>query len=120
MTDWKRIFKPETLLLLEANWTEQEPRKGRNEFDYRPAAKIFLPWTSGTWLLTELEPDSSLAFGLCDLGHGTPELGYLDLEELNSITGPGGLHAEQDIHWTADKTLSAYATEARQLGYIRA
>jgi Protein of unknown function (DUF2958) len=27
-----------------------------------------------TWLLTELDPDHELAFGLCDLGMGVPRL----------------------------------------------
>lgn len=120
MSDWSKVISPEATAHLEANWVEQQPRKGRNEIDYRPACKVFLPWTSGTWLLTEKEPDSSLCFGLCDLGMGSPELGYVDLEELYSVPGPAGLRVEQDIHFTARKTLSEYADEAINNGCIRA
>lgn len=104
-----------------ANHNEQLPLKGtRNERDFEPVVKCFLPWTSGTWLLSELSPDDGLAFGLADLGFGTPELGYISLDEIWEVVGPGGLRVERDIHWKATKPLSAYATEARQHGHIRA
>ncbi len=103
------------------NHVEQQPLKGtRGERDFPPVCKLFLPWTSGTWLLTELDPDDGLAFGLGDLGFGTPELGYISLDEIYEITGPAGLKVEQDIHFTASKPLSQYATEAREHGHIRA
>jgi hypothetical protein len=103
-----------------ANGREQAPLKGtREERDFHPVCKLFLPWASGTWLLTEMEPDG-LAFGLADLGFGTPELGYVSIDEILEVKGPGGLQVERDIHWKASKPLSEYATESRKLGYIRA
>lgn len=39
-----------------------------------------------TWLLTELDPD--IAFGLCDLGPGFPELGSVQLSDITSVRGP--------------------------------
>lgn len=105
---------------LHANGKEQDPLKGtREERDFFPVVKCFLPWTSGTWLLTEID-DEGLAFGLADLGFGTPELGYISLDELMEIRGPAGLTVERDIHWKATKPLSEYATESRKAGYIRA
>ena len=102
------------------NHTVQQPLKGTpEEQDFQPVCKLFLPWTSGTWLLTEMD-DEGLAFGLADLGFGSPELGYISLDEIMEIRGPGGLRAERDIHWKATKPLSEYATESRKLGYIRA
>jgi hypothetical protein len=44
--------------------------------DFKPIVKLFCPWGGATWLLSELDPDDhDLAFGLCDLGMGFPELG---------------------------------------------
>lgn len=121
MKDWTTVLRRETQIELEQNWIEQQPLKGtRQERDFNPVCKLFLPWTSGTWLLTEKEPGSSLCFGLCDLGMGCPELGYVDLEEIHDVQGPGGLRVEQDIHWRADKPLSAYAAQATAQGYIQA
>lgn len=118
MNGWREMLTPEVVAQLEANHREQEPVKGSNaERDFWPCAKLFLPWTSGTWLLTELEPDG-LAFGLADLGY--PEMGYISMDEIWEVVGPGGLRVERDIHWKATKPLSEYATESRQLGYIRA
>lgn len=118
--NWYNVLKGDTRNKLEANWREQEPLKGtRQEIDFKAVCKLFLPWTSGTWLLTELEPNSSIAFGLCDLGFGTPEIGNVCLRELFSVTGPGNLWVEQDIHFRATKTLSEYAAEAMRIGCIR-
>lgn len=118
--DLEKLLGREAFDQLIANGKEQEPLKGTHaERDFPPACKLFLPWTSGTWLLTEIDSDG-LAFGLADLGFGTPELGYISLDEIWEVRGPGGLRVERDIHWTATKTLSQYATESRHLGFIRA
>ena len=117
---WTKVIKPEDVAALERNWQEQQPRKGLNEVDYLPVCKLFLPWTSGTWLVTEKEPNSSLCFGLADLGMGCPELGYFCLEELYDVVGPGGLRVEQDIHWMPAKTLTGYADTAIKKGWLQA
>ena len=59
-----------------------------------------------------------LAFGLCDLGMGEPELGYVSLNELRTARGKLGLPVERDLHLKADKRISAYADEARSRGHI--
>lgn len=87
--------------------------------DFKPVVKLFCPWGAATWLITELDEDD-IAYGLCDLGQGSPELGYVSLTELREIRGPCGLYIERDIHFTADKTLAQYAEEARGEGRIAA
>jgi Protein of unknown function (DUF2958) len=86
--------------------------------DFKPVVKLFTPDAQCTWLLTELDPDGGLAFGLCDLGLGEPELGYVSLAELATVRGKLGLPIERDMHFDADKTISTYADEARTLGHI--
>jgi hypothetical protein len=89
------------------------------ELDPLPVVKLFTPDANATWLLTELDPDDpGIAFGLADLGLGSPELGFVSLAELASIRGRLGLPIERDEHFHPDKTLSAYATEARIQGRI--
>ena len=87
---------------------------GREESeDFKPIVKLFCPWGGATWLLSELDPeDTDIAFGLCDLGMGCPELGTVRLSELDSVRGPGGLRIERDRWFRPAKTLSAYAEEA--------
>jgi len=87
------------------------------DIDFKPVVKLFTPDGQCTWLLTELGRDD-IAFGLCDLGMGCPELGYVSMTELRALRGPLGLPIERDEHFDADKTLSAYADEARQRGYV--
>jgi hypothetical protein len=83
--------------------------------DFKPIVKLFCPWSGATWLLSELDPeDHDLAFGLCDLGMGFPELGRVRLSELEAVRGPGGLRIERDCWFRANKTLTAYADEARR------
>jgi hypothetical protein len=81
--------------------------------DFKPVVKLFCPWNGATWLLSELDPDDTdIAFGLCDLGMGFPELGKVSLSELAAVRGPGGLRIERDLYFRADKTISAYADQA--------
>ncbi len=88
-------------------------------FDPPPVVKLFTPDAGATWLLTEIDPDEmDHAFGLCDLGHGDPELGWVSLAELASVRGRMGLPIERDLHFVADKRISGYAREARLAGRI--
>src|SRR5258708_10330322 len=86
--------------------------------DFNPVVNLFTPDAQCTWLLTELDPDGGLAFGLCDLGLGCPELGYVALAELSAVRGKLGLPIERDRHFEADKSISAYADEARTPGHL--
>jgi Protein of unknown function (DUF2958) len=86
----------------------------REPIDFYPVVKLFTPDANATWLLTELVPeDPDLAFGLCDLGVGFPELGYVRLSELEQLRGPLRLPVERDRHFTASQTISQYAEAAR-------
>ena len=87
------------------------------ELDRKPVVKYFHPVGSATWLISEFD-GKDLMFGLCDLGMGTPEVGYVSLAELRSIDGPLGLGIERDLHWSGNETLSKYAEAARQKGHI--
>jgi hypothetical protein len=86
-------------------------------FDPLPVVKLFTPYASATWLLTELDSED-IAFGLCDLGQGFPELGYVSLAELEGLRGKWGLPIERDLYFTADKPISGYAREAQLAGRI--
>ena len=66
--------------------------------DHAPVVKLFLPNTNATWLLSELEPENEhIAFGLCDLGMGFPELGFVDLEELDALRGKYQSFTQADL-----------------------
>ena len=85
-----------------------------HSIDHIPVVKLFTPVSNATWLLTEIDPeDPDRAFGLCDLGLGCPELGYVSLLELASVRGRLGFLVERDRYFEADRPLSAYAAEAR-------
>jgi len=89
--------------------------------DHKPVIKLFNPTGAQTWLISELDPECpDIAFGLADLGFGTPEMGSVSISELESFKGPLGLGIERDIHFEATKTLSEYADEARATGRIAA
>jgi hypothetical protein len=89
-----------------------------NTVDFHPVVKLFNPCGAATWLLSELDEDGDTAFGLCDLGMGEPEFGYVSLEELASVKLSLGFYIERDEHFTAKKSLGDYAREARRLGRI--
>jgi len=81
--------------------------------DHIPVVKLFTPWANATWLLTEMEPDGR-CFGLCDLGLGEPELGYVSLEDLEALQGPVGLKVECDLYFHTDKPLSVWTALAKR------
>lgn len=89
------------------------------ETDHFPVVKLFTPDANATWLLSEIRADDpDIAFGLCDLGLGEPELGYVRLAELERLRGPFRLPVERDEGFKADRTLTAYAAAARLAGRI--
>jgi hypothetical protein len=98
-----------------------EKTKAGIEHDPRPVVKLFTPDAGATWLLSELDPDDpDIAFGLCDLGLGYPEVGTVSITELERVRGQLGLPVECDKAFAADKSLSAYADAAIDAGAIRA
>ena len=87
---------------------------GKTGLDFIPVVKLFTPDAGCTWLLTELDPDApDIAFGLCDLSMGFPELGSVRISEIAAVRGVLGLPVERDLHFAATHTLSVYARAAR-------
>ena len=116
------ILTDELKKQLLANGRQQAAVRGTDdEIDFLPVVKLFTPDAVATSLPTEIDPDEpDLAFGLCDLGLGFPELGSVSLAELATVRGRLGLPVERDLHFVARKTLSSYAAEASKAGHIRA
>jgi hypothetical protein len=79
--------------------------------DHIPVVKWVIPDANCTWLVTELE-DNDTAFGLCDLGLGSPELGYISLEDIQSLRGTMGLTVESDWCFDPKHPLSVYVSAA--------
>jgi hypothetical protein len=104
------------------NGEEQRAARKRGEsIDFRPVVKLFTPDAQATWLLSEVYPaDPDVAFGLCDLGLGFPELGDVRISEIATLRGPLNLPVERDRYFTAKRTLSEYAREARAAQRITA
>jgi Protein of unknown function (DUF2958) len=102
------------------NGRRQAAVKGTaDQLDLWPVVKLFNPCGAAIWLLTELDPDdATVAWGLCDLGMGFPEVGTLSLEELAAYRGPFGLGIERDLHFKARAPISAYIKAASKAGII--
>ncbi len=90
-----------------ANWCDEND-------EHKPVVKLFNPAGAATWLITEMNSENNdILFGLCDLGMGFPELGYVSLKELESVKVFAGLGIERDIHFDATYPLSVYTEAAR-------
>ena len=79
------------------NQNATEPKK------HKVVVKLFNPVGIGTWYLTELNPYTEIAFGLCELAE--KEIGYVSLTELEELRLPMGLKIERDRYSKIDKTL---------------
>jgi len=53
--------------------------------DHAPVVKLHSKYGKAIWLLSELDAANNIAFGLCDLGQGKPELSYVSITDLESI-----------------------------------
>jgi hypothetical protein len=90
------------------------------DIDPVPLVKLFTPDANATWLLTEIDPERpTIAFGLCDLGLGCPEIGSVCLNEIAHVRGPMGLPVERDKHYAETRSLSVLAKLARRDGHIK-
>lgn len=83
--------------------------------DHVPVVKFFDPAGAATWLITEVSPDDTdQLFGLCDLGMGFPELGYVSFSELKSVKNRLGIPMERDLFFAARFPLSVYLKAAQR------
>ncbi len=90
-------------------------------FDPMLVFKLFTPEGFGQVLLSEIDPDHhhDRAFGLCELGLGSPELGYVSIHEMSVLCSLDlRLRVERDRYFIPDRPLSVYAAEARAAGRI--
>ena len=69
-------------------------------------------------MLTALDADGDLAYGLIDAGTGFPELGLVSLKMLGGIKGPKGMPVAVEPGYKARKTLSAYVADALRDGMV--
>ena len=89
------------MLMTEENWKSLPPLYSQEKKANGEAivyVKFFCPWNQWTWYITEGRREEKLLFGYV-VGLEN-EYGYVSLEELESVTGPGGLRIERDRHFT--------------------
>jgi len=84
-----------------------------------PVVKLYTPDFHAVWLLAALDPaDGDTAYGLCDAGLGSPELGTVSIRYLESMRGPNGYPVARDHSFVAARRLSEYLERARTDGSI--
>lgn len=71
-----------------------------------------------TWLICAMEADGDTLYGLCDLGFGEPELGYVSLAELEEVSAGLLIGLERDLSFQGQHPISVYARAARAAGRI--
>ena len=105
------ITKPQMKELLKNGATHYD--------DHRPVVKLFTPDGAATWLIDSADPeDPDLLYGLCDLGFGAPELGFVRLTEIKAVRGQLGLPAERDLYFEPQLSLGEYARASWEAGRI--
>lgn len=56
-----------------------------NNNDEDVVLKLFNPMGNQTWLITQMEPNGNIMWGLADIGMGFCEYGTISLSELESL-----------------------------------
>jgi len=68
------------------------------------ALKLFNPEGAATWLITQIEPNGDIMWGLADLGFGCVEYGTISLREIKAFRGRRfGLPIERDKSFRGGK-----------------
>lgn len=91
----KPLLKKELEQLIK-NHNEQDGSK-----QFKAVVKLFNPTGIGTWYLSELNPDTNIAFGLSCLHE--KELGDVSLDEMQEVKLPLGLSIEKDRYFEMNK-----------------
>lgn len=85
----------------------------------RPVVKLYTPDAAATWLIAWLAPqDPDVAYGLCDLGFGLPEIGGFRLSAIKEMRGPLGMPVMRDRTFAARQSLLDYAVDAHARGRV--
>jgi hypothetical protein len=106
MFDYNRKLNPKQKVLTRAQFLKLVENHHLGMSGTAPVVKFFAAG-SATWLLSELDPETGIAFGLCDLGMGFPELGSVTLDELIE-TG----RVERDLHFNTSKRMPHWERHA--------
>jgi hypothetical protein len=86
----------------------------RDAVDFEPVVRLIATDTNAIWFLSEIDPDDNdIAFGLCDLGIGFPEVGNMRLSDLATFRGPLHQPIVRDDSFAARFTIGQYAAIAR-------
>ena len=73
-----KLFTKSIFDRLVKNHKEQDGTKS-----FKVVVKLFNPIGNETWYLSELNPETNIAFGLCCMSH--KEYGYVDINELINL-----------------------------------
>ena len=104
-------------LVNNGHWNRIRRCQERPIDDFVPVVKLFCLWRPATWLLTEItHPDRDVAYGLCDLGVGLPEVSRVRLSSLKTLRSSQGAGIEQDRYFRPIMTLAGYAEKSRRHG----
>jgi hypothetical protein len=116
------LYNEIDLVLLKSNHDTNEDIRlygNGDTTDFQPVVKwVDLLGTGSTWLITEVDPDECLAFGLCDLGMGFPEMGSVSIDEINGVKFGANQRIVKADDWKASQSLTHYANDARVAGCI--
>jgi hypothetical protein len=85
----------------------------------RPLVKIYMTQPRRVWLLTDIDPVfPHLAFGVCDLGTGLPNVGSFRMDAFMLCRDALGLPIYRDPDFKATMTLREYAIDASLRGRL--
>jgi len=87
--------------------------------DHLPVVRLYTSHPQMEWLLAAIDPkEPHIAYGMYDLGLGSPELGYFDLNELIQNSRNGWIIGI-DPFFKPDRPISAYFANATALAAFR-
>lgn len=75
-----------------------------------PVVRLHIPGKEAYWLFSCIVSGTEqMAYGIFEIGLGSPELGYFDLSEIAELKFEGGLELENDLQFKGEHSLMKYA-----------
>ncbi len=90
---------------------------GRNRNKHIPVAYLHASALNYQWLLTELDPNSGIAYGLIDLGNSEPGYGSVDLNDIVKLKSEG-FRVFNNVSYKPNHLLEAFYQLSNELGIL--
>jgi len=108
------LFSEPELVRLAQNF-----QSSTDKMDHIPGAKLYIPMSGLTWLVTELNPNNpTKGFALIDDGNGVVTFDEIDIDDIIRLAVSKANHVKRDPYFSGKYPIRTYLNAALTYGFI--